>query len=216
MTQFSARKAFALQRTLAKKVAWEGNIENLRWVVGLDLAYVRDTGIATAALLKYPELTPVKYSVVIGRVTIPYVPGLLAFREAPLMFVAYKKLGIKADLIIVDGHGVTHPRGLGIASHIGVVLDVPSIGAAKKRLTGQEITENGKTYIVINNRKAALVLHTSPRKTIYLSIGHKVGIDEIERLAPTFFKGHQLPEPTYVADKITKEVRRRLVQGHRG
>ncbi len=209
---FSARKAFKLQRLLAEKVSWEGRVSKLEFVVGLDLAYVGNKGVAVAALTRMPDLRLIRYSVVVGEVPIPYVPGLLAFREAPLMFKAYEKLGVQADLIVVDGHGVTHPRGLGIASHIGVVLDTPSIGAAKKVLTGEVREVNGKEYLFINGRPGAIVVRPRKNRAIYLSIGHKVGLEEIERLSKILFKGHSLPEPTYVADKVTKEVRRKLVK----
>jgi len=209
---FSARKAFKLQRLLAEKVVWEGKISRLEFIVGLDLAYVGRKGIAVAALTRMPDLKLIRYSVVVGEVPIPYVPGLLAFREAPLMFKAYEKLGIQADLIVVDGHGVTHPRGLGIASHIGVVLETPSIGAAKKVLTGEIREINGKEYLFVKGKPGAIVVRPSKNRTVYLSIGHKVGLEEIERLSKILFKGHSLPEPTYVADKVTKEVRRKLVK----
>ncbi len=208
----NARKAIALQRALAGLVSWEGRIDNLKNIVGLDLAYVKNTGIAAAALVTYPDLELREYVVVMGEVDIPYIPGLLAFREAPLMFKAYEKLGVDADLIMVDGHGVTHPRGVGIASHLGVVLERPSIGAAKKILAGRIVKgDDGRDYVEIGGKRGALVVRRG-RKTVYLSIGHMVSIDEIVRLSPTLFKGsHSLPEPTWYADYITKRFRRSVV-----
>ncbi len=214
---FSAARATALQKILAKKVILTGQIGKLNSVAGLDLAYIGRTGIAVATLLKYPELSLKEYAIVIGEVDIPYVPGLLAFREAPLMFKAYEKLGADADLIIVDGHGITHPRSMGIASHIGLVLDRPSIGAAKKILTGKIVTKNNKEYLLVNNVIGALILRPSgSRRAIFLSIGHKISIAELERIAPTLFKNkHYLPEPTYIADKISKQVRSRIAIHHK-
>jgi len=212
MPVFKAFKAYKLQKLMARKVAWEGKISNLSKVVGLDLAFVGREGVGVAALLNYPELKLIKYAIAVDEVPIPYVPGLLAFREAPLMFAAYEALHEDVDLIMVDGHGVTHPRGLGIASHIGLVMDKPSIGAAKKPLYGSEEVIDGVNYVIIDGKRAAVVMEVGKGKRIYLSIGHKVGIDEIVRLAPTFFRGHSLPEPTYVADRISKEVRRRVAE----
>ncbi len=210
---FNTRKAFRLQRLLAERVIWEGQLTNIRYVCGLDLSYVGDIGIAVATLHDYPDLALIKYSVVAGFVPIPYVPGLLAFREAPLMFKAVEKLGVRPDLIVVDGHGVTHPRGLGIASHIGVVLDVPSVGAAKRILTGEVVRKGGREYLVVKGRVGALIVRSKGRRTVYLSIGHKVSMNDIERLSRVLFKGHSLPEPTYVADRITKEVRKAVKEG---
>lgn len=208
----NAKKAIALQRALAGLVSWEGKIKDLRNIVGLDLAYAKNTGIAVAALVTYPDLELREYVVVMGEVDIPYIPGLLAFREAPLMFKAYEKLGVDADLIIVDGHGVTHPRGVGIASHLGVVLERPSIGAAKKILAGRIIKgDDGKDYVEIGGKRGALVVRRGKR-TVYLSIGHMISINEIVRLSSTLFKGnHPLPEPTWYADYITKRFRRSVV-----
>jgi deoxyribonuclease V len=212
MVTFSALKAFKLQKFLASKVKWEGKLSDIKKVVGLDLAFLKDKGIGVAVLLSYPDLRPVKYVVVIDRIQLPYIPGLLAFREAPLMLLAYDLLNTDADLIFVDGHGVTHPRRFGIASHIGLVLDKASIGAAKKRLFGKIKEIDGRTYLIVDGKKAGLVVKARTGRTIYISIGHKIGIEELVRLTPTFFKGHSLPEPTYVADRISKEVKRNLAK----
>ncbi len=208
----NARKAIALQKALAGLVSWEGRIDRLKNIVGLDLAYAKSTGIAVAALVTYPDLELREYVVVMGEVDIPYIPGLLAFREAPLMFKAYEKLGVDADLIMVDGHGVTHPRRVGIASHLGVVLERPSIGAAKKILAGRVVRDDeGREFIEIGGRRGALVVRRG-RKSVYLSIGHRVSINEVERLAPTLFRSsHHLPEPTWYADYITKRFRKSVV-----
>jgi len=210
MHLFNASKAIELQKYLSKLVIKEGKLTNLRSIVGLDVSYVKGKGLAVAALVNYPSLTLREYVVVVGEVPIPYIPGLLAFREAPLLIKAYEKLGADADLLIVDGHGITHPRKFGIASHIGVVLDLPSIGAAKKILVGRVIKIKDREYLEVDGELGALVVG-SGKKRVYLSIGHKVSLREIEYLAPTLFKGHELPEPTYIADLISKRERRRLL-----
>jgi len=211
MNLFDAQKAIALQKFLSSLVKKEGRVDKLKNIVGLDVAYVGSTGVAVAALLEYPSLILKEYVVVRGYVPIPYIPGLLAFREAPLLIKAYEKLGSSADLVVVDGHGITHPRKFGIASHIGVVLDVPSIGAAKKILTGSIVEVNGRKYLTtVDNELGAVVIERGKRR-IYLSIGHKISLKEIERLIPKIFKNHDLPEPTYIADLITKRERRKII-----
>ncbi|OYT50456.1 MAG: endonuclease V [Desulfurococcales archaeon ex4484_204] len=208
---FNASRARALQAYLSSLVRREGPISSIRVVAGLDLSYVGNVGIAVATALSYPDLALREYVVVVGEVSIPYVSGLLAFREAPLMFKAYEKLGVDADLIVVDGHGVTHPRGLGIASHIGVVLDVPTMGAAKKILVGRVVKAGGVEYLEVNDERGAVVFRRRSGKYVYLSIGHKVSISDVERIGATLFKAnHILPEPTYIADSITKRERRRI------
>ena len=184
----------------------EGGPSNIRTVVGLDVSYVKSLGIAVAAALSFPDMRLKEYVVVKGEVNIPYVPGLLAFREAPLLIKAYEKLGADADLLVVDGHGITHPRRFGIASHIGVVLDLPSIGAAKKILRGSVVRRDGREYLEVYGEIGALVVRVG-KKTVYLSIGHKVSLNYIESIESKLFKGHHLPEPTYVADYITKKER---------
>jgi len=211
MSSFDVQRAIALQKFLSSLVKKEGKVDKLKNIVGLDVAYVGSTGVAVAALLEYPSLTLREYVVIRGYVPIPYIPGLLAFREAPLLIKAYEKLGSSADLVIVDGHGITHPRKFGIASHIGVVLDVPSIGAAKKILTGSIVEVNGRKYLTtVDNELGAVVVERGRRK-VYLSIGHKISLEEIERLIPKMFKNHDLPEPTYIADLITKRERRKII-----
>jgi len=211
MNSFDIQRAIALQKFLSSLVKKEGRVDKLKNIVGLDVAYVGSTGVAVAALLEYPSLTLKEYVVVRGYVPIPYIPGLLAFREAPLLIKAYEKLGSSADLVIVDGHGITHPRKFGIASHIGVVLDVPSIGAAKRILTGSIVEVNGRKYLTTVNKELGAIVVEREKKKVYLSIGHKISLKEIERLVPKIFKNHDLPEPTYIADLMTKRERRKII-----
>lgn len=216
IASFKASKAIALQRKLSSLVDLRSsiNIEAIKIVVGLDVSYVSGLGLAVATALSFPGLELIKYVVVKGPVYIPYVPGLLAFREAPLLFKAYevlkKTVGRDADLILVDGHGITHPRRFGIASHIGVILGIPTIGAAKRILTGEVRRVGSNEYIFINNIPSALVVNRG-KKQVYLSIGHKISLETIEEIAPKLFKdNHYLPEPTYIADLISKIERKRI------
>ncbi len=208
MSNFDVNRAIALQRILSNKVIKYSYMVDVRRVVGLDLAYAGDIAIAVAALLSYPDLTLKEYVVVKGRVEVPYIPGLLAFREAPLMLKAYDKLGSAADLILVDGHGLTHPRGFGIASHIGLVLDTPSIGVAKRMLYGSIVRGlDGSEYIAVGKDIYGIV-YKSQGRDLYVSIGHKVSIEVLKNILPRLFKSHYLPEPTYIADAISKKYRR--------
>lgn len=165
-------------------------------------------GIAVAVLLDFPNLNLKEYAVVNGVIDIPYIPGLLAFREAPLMIKAYERLRCEADLIVVDGHGVTHPREFGVASHVGLILNRPTIGVAKGLLYGDIVKGDDEVeYIIVNNKVGGLV-YPHQGKKLYISIGHKISIKSLKAITPKLFKSHFLPEPTYIADAISKNFRR--------
>ncbi len=124
------------------------------------------------------------------------------------MIRAYEKLNCEADLIVVDGHGVTHPREFGVASHVGLVLDRPTIGVAKNLLYGSVVRgSDGVEYIIVNNKVGGLVYERLGKK-LYISIGHKISIESLKNLIPRLFKSHYLPEPTYIADAISRKFRR--------
>jgi len=124
------QEAIALQRRLAERVRREPDLGEVRRVAGVDASYRNQTAVGAVVVLDYPTLTVVDYVVARCPVTYPYVPGLLSFREAPAVLQALAQIKVVPDLLIFDGHGIAHPRRLGLASHIGVLLDVPSIGCA--------------------------------------------------------------------------------------
>ncbi len=207
MHSFNQLKAQELQVRLSELVNTEYSPSSVRSVVGLDLSYVGGVGVSVATLHRYPDLSLVSYSAVADHVEIPYIPGLLAFREAPLMFAAYELLNADPDLILVNGHGITHPRSFGIASHVGVALDKPSIGVARKVLAGREVVIRGVRYLETNRVLGAYVALQGSTK-IYMSLGHKVTIEFVSRITPTLFKGHELPEPIHTADRISRRLAR--------
>lgn len=130
------------------------------------------------------------------------------------MFVAYELLGTDPDLILVNGHGITHPRSFGIASHVGVVLDKPTIGVAKKILSGREVFVDGERYLENNGVLGAYVVVKGATK-VYMSIGNKVSLRFVVEITPKLFKNNVLPEPIYTADKISKQVRSKIARGSR-
>ncbi|MGC8975721.1 MAG: endonuclease V [Thermoprotei archaeon] len=215
MSFFDHHRASVLQEKLSKLVDASHEPAKIDEVVGLDLSYVGGVGFAVATLHKYSDMSLVKYSVASDDVHVPYVPGLLAFREAPLMFVAYELLNTDPDLILVNGHGITHPRFFGIASHVGVVLNKPTIGVARRILSGREVVINGERYLESNGVLGAYVVVRGATK-VYLSIGHKVSLRFITEITPKLFRGHELPEPIYTADRISKQVRSRVARAARG
>lgn len=180
--------------------------KKINYVAGFDLAYCKGKGIAVATLFKFPSLKFLEYVVVSGKVNIPYVPGLLAFREAPLIFKVFEKLSLKPELVILDGHGLAHPRKFGIATHVGVALNVSSIGVAKKLLYGTLRKVGDEELIIVDNEVVGFT-KVVRKSRLYISIGNLISLEELKNIFNSLMKGHNLPEPTYIADKISKEMR---------
>jgi deoxyribonuclease V len=172
------------------------------------------TGFAGIVIFSFPELEIVERVAAEAPLTFPYVPGLLAFREAPVLLKAFSKLKRRPDLIMIDGQGIAHPRGLGIASHMGLILKTPTIGCAKSRLYGwhREPSEKRGSFTRLVDEKGVVVgaavrtrNHTRP---VYVSIGHKVDLMTAIRLTLACGRGYRIPEPTRQADSYVEEIKR--------
>jgi deoxyribonuclease V len=162
--------------------------------------------MATGAVvvLEYPGLNLVEVSVIRGTVNFPYIPGLLSFREAPLVLRAFQALETTPDLVLVDGQGIAHPRRIGLASHLGLFLDVPTIGCAKSRLCGSHevpgIEAGEYTELMDKQEIIGVVLRTKVRtKPVYVSIGHRIDLPTAVYWVRECCKGYRLPEPTRLA-----------------
>ncbi len=197
-----------VQRKLAGMVCREDRLCDVRTVAGTDNSAPDANGVATCAVvvLSFPELELVETKVLSGEVTFPYVPGLLSFREAPLILAACEELETEPDLFIVDGQGEAHPRRMGLACHVGLMLDKPTIGCAKSRLCGtherlgeergsrQELRDEGEVIgAVLRTRD-----NVSP---VYVSIGHRVTLEAAVHWVLSCCKGVRLPEPTRQAHR---------------
>ena len=217
-SSFSTERAIRAQRILASKVVVEDDFPPLRLVAGLDVAYAKlggaTIGVGVAVLLSYPGLRVVDCVAYAAPVCVPYIPGLLAFREArvlaPALYRLIRKRG--ADLVVVDGHGLAHPRRLGIASHIGVVFDIPSIGVAKKKLYGKTMKAGSIEYLVDDKgERIGVILKRRRGASVFVSPGHRVSVDTAARLVEKMtLPGRKLPEPTRIADHYTKVLRERI------
>ncbi len=185
------------------------------FVAGVDAAFKDDKVIAVASLYRYPELVHIKDSFAIERLSFPYIPGLLSFREGHVMVSAIKKLKFEPDVIIFDGQGIAHPRGIGIASHIGVILNIPTIGCAKSLLVGEfSEPENHKgswTYLYYEGKKVGAVLRTKKDvKPVFVSPGHKIDIESSIEIVINCISKYRIPEPIRMADHLTKMYRKDL------
>jgi deoxyribonuclease V len=213
----SPAEAIALQTRLAPQVVREGEPDDVRTVAAVDVAFVdRPAGkrpsLARAAvvLMDYPDLTPLEHHVVERPVTFPYVPGLLSFREIPALADAFAQLEATADLLLVDGQGYSHPRRFGLASHLGLLLDVPTIGCAKSRLCGEHpppAAERGSTADLRHEGETiGLVLRTRDNVApVYVSVGHRIGLPQAAEWVLRLCRGYRLPEPIRLADRLSKD-----------
>lgn len=207
----SAPQALAMQQDLARRVIREDSLGLVRHVCGIDVHYGAGDGTACAAavVLGFPELEPVDRAVVRSRVRFPYVTGLLAFREAPAALEALAALAVKPDVIFCDGQGIAHPRRCGLASHLGVLAALPSIGVAKTRLVGVHrepgVLRGAWAPLVDGGEEIGAVLRTRANvRPVYVSIGHRVSLATAIQLTLMCSPRFREPEPIRAADRMSR------------
>ena len=204
--EVSPAGAVDIQLRLASQVSRSNEVATPQFIAGVDISVDRAREVATGAMvvLTYPELRLAEAKVVKGKVNFPYVPGLLSFREAPLTLAASERVSVTPDLIMVDGQGIAHPRRFGLASHLGLFLDTPTIGCAKSLLCGshKEPSDKPGSYAEVLDRGETIgvALRTKPGvKPIYVSIGHKVDLETAIYWVLECCRGYRLPEPCRLA-----------------
>jgi deoxyribonuclease V len=198
--QVSTAEAKEIQRELREKVSFKADFDDVNTVAGVDVGLEGDVAKAAVVVLSYPALEPVEQVMADKALTMPYVPGLLAFREAPAILAACEELSTEPDLFIFDGQGIAHPRRMGIASHVGVILDKPSIGCAKSRLYGthHEPGVEAGSYVHLFDHEeviGAVVRTRSNVSCVYVSVGHRIDLDTAIKYVLGCCKGYRLPEP---------------------
>ncbi len=205
----SVADAKALQPQLAEKVIAETtfNPETVQTVAGVDVGFREGMARAAVVVLSFPELEPMDYALGESPVAFPYVPGLLTFREGPSILKALERLTIWPDIFVFDGHGVAHPRRIGLAAHMGVILDHPSIGCAKSRLTGthEEPGEALGDWVPLwdeGETIGAVVRSRAKVKPLYISVGHRVDLLTAVHLVLKCVRRYRLPETTRYAHKV--------------
>jgi deoxyribonuclease V len=201
-------EATALQTRLADMVVAETTFDPgaVQTVAGVDVGFQDDVARAAVVVLSFPELEPVDCAVAETPLTFPYVPGLLAFREGPSVLAALEKLAIWPDLLVFDAQGLAHPRRLGLAAHLGVILDWPSIGCAKSRLVGahNEPGEAVGDWVLLHDKGqtiGAVVRTRAGVKPLFVSIGHRVDLPTAIGFVLRCTRGYRLPETTRYAHK---------------
>jgi len=213
------KEAMALQAELAGRVIREDDLREVRRVAGVDVGFEDDGRVtrAAVAVLDFPGFALAERVVVRQPTRFPYIPGLLSFREAPAVLAAFEKLRAAPDLLLYDGQGIAHPRRFGIASHVGVALDTPTIGVAKTRLIGEHrrLAERKGAWVPLVDRGETIgaVLRTRAGVTpVYVSIGHRVSLESAVRWVIACTTRYRLPETTRWAHHLASvdETARRL------
>jgi len=202
-------EAVAIQQALRARVETTDRLPQIRHVAGVDVGF-EDGGRVTraaVAVLAYPDLQPVDRALARLPTRFPYVPGLLSFRELPAVLAAIEALAVRPDVYLCDGQGLAHPRRFGIACHLGVLIDAPSIGVAKTRLIGSHAEpppeKGGWTPLQDGDEVIGAVLRTRTGvKPVYVSIGHRVSLATAIRLVLACTRGYRLPETTRQAHRL--------------
>lgn len=214
------KEAAAIQREMRGRVSLENAIavEDIRVVAGVDNSYKRrgkeTTAYAVVVALDFATMEVIETSYAEREIGFPYVPGLLSFREAPAILDAFRGLAVEPDVILFDGQGIAHPRRIGLAAHLGVVLDRPSIGCAKSKLVGEfeepERVFGAQTPLVHRDEQVGVALRTRPRHApLFVSPGHKLSVPIAVEIVLRCCRDERfMPEPTRLAhDAVTEYAR---------
>jgi len=208
----SGEEARALQRELAEQIVLEDQFDEIHFVAGVDMAINEKNGMARAAvvLFSYPDLTILEKHVYEEPLRMDYIPGLLSFREMPALLGALQQLKQQPDLVMADGQGIAHPRRLGIAAHLGLWLNIPSIGCAKSILVGTheplgDAVGDWSPLIYKHHIIGAALRTRSKVKPMYISQGHKISLESSIKYVLACGRGYRLPETTRQADKLSKD-----------
>ena len=207
-----------LQEILQKKVNIIPLKKEPKYIAGVDAAFLNNKVIGVACLYKYPEISLIGEAYAVTETLFPYIPGFLSFREGPSIITALKGLKRKPDIILFDGQGIAHPKRLGIASHVGVLLDIPTIGCAKSRLIGtyKEPGPKKGTFSSLLYKKeiVGVVLRTKDSvKPLFVSPGNRIDIQGSIEIVLACSQRYRIPEPLRRADFISKKIKKELSAG---
>lgn len=214
--KFKLKRAARAQLLLSERVRIEPLERMPRVIAASDLAYVNlqegdvqaEIGVGVTVFASYPNVSVLRISCVLTPVCVPYIPGYLAFRELPAMLLSYREGGIDADVVLVNGHGLAHPRGLGLASHLGVVLGKPTIGVARRLLTG-EVVKDGGYRLKVGGRVVGGLVQLGRGRRVVVSVGNKITVNEAIEIVKRC-GGERLPKPLSIADLVSKTVARHM------
>lgn len=207
----SPAAAIALQQLMRHQVRIEDDFPPIKTIAGIDVGYDINLNMSKAALVVIDTATlrPLESRIVIEPTPFAYIPGLPSFREAPVILKGLEKLETKPDILMIDGHGIAHPRRLGIAAHIGVLTGMPAFGVAKSVLCGTYIEpgpEKGSTELLIHKGERIGTIYRSRTnvKPLIISPGHRISQESALKITISTLTRYRLPEPTRLADKLSK------------
>jgi len=212
------KQAVALQRTLANRVDCSTPLNEFELVAGADCSYTRFSPWVYAAIVVWRrrDNTITEVAEAVGQNSFPYIPGLLSFREGPILLEAFAKLKKRPHVILIDGQGLAHPRRLGVACHVGLFLNLPTIGCGKSRLLGTHgeprPLRGSTTPLVDRGETIGAVLRTKDRcRPLYISAGHRIDLPSAIDVVLSCGRGYRQPEPTRLAHQKVNELRKRSV-----
>jgi deoxyribonuclease V len=194
------------QELLAKRAALYDAFGKVRYVAGVDCSYVDDRIIGGAVVVDYETLEPVEKAHAFLKLKFPYIPGLLAYREADAMIAACKKIKHDVDVLMIDGFGTNHPRRCGIATHVGLGLDMPAIGVGKSFLCGEICDDD---YICQDGEKVGRLVYSSgSKRPVYVSPGHKISLETAVEIVRHCQKAGRIPESARLAHEYVTALKR--------
>ncbi len=209
------KEAIALQEELRAKVVRKRDFKVVRTVAGCDMAIdtKRNEGIGAVIVFSFPEFAEIERQTLRAKLTYPYIPGLLTFREAPVLLKAFAEIDCVPDVVLFDGQGIAHPRGMGLATHMGLWLGLPTIGVAKSRLCGEHAEPGPEVGdgmpLVDKGEVVGAVLRTRRNvKPIYVSIGHRIDLPSAIEIVLGCLDRTRIPTPTREADRLVGAIKR--------
>jgi deoxyribonuclease V len=217
LSKFNKKQAEAIQAYIASNVIREKDFRGIATVTGADVAYSEEIACAAFVTLRFPDLAVIEEAFVIADAVVPYRSGFLAFREGPSLVEAYARLKQKPELLVFDGHGIAHPRRAGLASHLGLLFDTPSIGCAKENLCGTfqaPAALRGSFSKIIDREECIGAAVRTQEKTdfVFVSIGHRIDLSSaIEYVL--YLSKFRIPEPIRLAHILATEELERYLKG---
>ncbi len=211
----SRNSLLSAQKLAAERAVIRDDFMDIRLIAGIDQTFAGDMMLSGIVVLDYPSLEIVERVFSIEQVIFPYIPTFLSFREGPAIMSAFEKLKNRPDILMVDGAGINHPRRAGIATHIGVALDVPTIGITKKLLCGsgeEPVEVDEASPLLYEARKVGWLLKSIKRgRAIIVAPGHRVSLESSLSIVRSCLRGHKLPEPARLAHLYANEEKKRFL-----